>query len=237
MESLLKHHLSTALSTGFDNTLHIVPALALVDKAHGLSACSLYSTTQVTSYIIPFVGPHECPNSKKCPNHSTGLEESTAEPMDQLAENLEQARLQEGEEEEPLGHDLPEHMLVRNSGTEDAVQPLPQQQQTIDTTGNSQVMAASFMASKTCPYPLSVVWWKTNSGQNRAIIGYSDGSICFVGLSPNCPMIASTAIENGSVMRLVICKDKAYDGVMLLVRNYSTNIDFQMIEYGLPSFR
>jgi len=98
-------------------------------------------------------------------------------------------------------------------------------------------MAASFMASKTCPYPLSVVWWKTNSGQNRAIIGYSDGSICFVGLSPNCPMIASTAIENGSVMRLVICKDKAYDGVMLLVRNYSTNIDFQMIEYGLPSFR
>jgi len=30
-------------------------------------------------------------------------------------------------------------------------------------------------------------------------------------------MIASTAIENGSVMRLVICKDKAYDGVMLLV--------------------
>jgi len=200
-----------------------VPALALVDKSHGLSACSLYSTTQVTSYIIPFVGPHECPNSKKCPNHSAGLGEQPPT-VEQLAENIEQVRLQEGEgeeeqENEPLGHDLPEHMLVRNTGPEESgVQP-PQQQQlpAIDATGNSQVMATSFMASKTCPYPLSVVWWKTNSGQNRAIIGYSDGSICFVGLSPNCPMIASTAIENGSVMRLVICKDKAYDGVMLLV--------------------
>ncbi|XP_039493587.1 uncharacterized protein LOC120453115 [Drosophila santomea] len=225
----------------FDNTLHIVPALALVDKAHGLAACSLYSTTQVTSYIIPFVGPHECPNSKKCPNHSTGLEESTTEPVDQLAENLEQIRVQEGEEEEePLGHDLPEHMLVRNSGTEETVQPLQQQQQpTIDATGNSQVMAASFMASKTCPFPLSVVWWKTNSGQNRAIIGYSDGSICFVGLSPNCPMIASTAIENGSVMRLVICKDKAYDGVMMLItsslkQQYKLLLEQKAIKYVYP---
>ncbi|XP_037707315.1 uncharacterized protein LOC119545661 isoform X1 [Drosophila subpulchrella] len=227
----------------FDNTLHIVPALALVDKSHGLSACSLYSTTQVTSYIIPFVGPHECPNSKKCPNHSAGLGEQPPT-VEQLAENIEQVRLQEAEEEqenEPLGHDLPEHMLVRNSGPEESgVQP-PQQQQmpTIDATGNSQVMATSFMASKTCPYPLSVVWWKTNSGQNRAIIGYSDGSICFVGLSPNCPMIASTAIENGSVMRLVICKDKAYDGVMLLItsslkQQFKLLLEQKAIKYVYP---
>lgn len=229
----------------FDNTLHIVPALALVDKSHGLSACSLYSTTQVTSYIIPFVGPHECPNSKKCPNHSAGLGEQPPT-VEQLAENIEQVRLQEGEgeeeqENEPLGHDLPEHMLVRNTGPEESgVQP-PQQQQlpAIDATGNSQVMATSFMASKTCPYPLSVVWWKTNSGQNRAIIGYSDGSICFVGLSPNCPMIASTAIENGSVMRLVICKDKAYDGVMLLItsslkQQYKLLLEQKAIKYVYP---
>ncbi|XP_016989044.2 uncharacterized protein LOC108051441 [Drosophila rhopaloa] len=220
----------------FDNTLHIVPALALVEKSHGLASSSLYSTSQVTSYIIPFVGPHECPNSKKCPNHSAGLCEPTVEPVEQLAENLEQVRLQE--EEEPLGHDLPEHMLVRNSGTEETGAQA-QQQQPIDATGNSQVMATSFMASKTCPYPLSVVWWKTNSGQNRAIIGYSDGSICFVGLSPNCPMIASTAIENGSVMRLVICKDKAYDGVMLLItsslkQQYKLLLEQKAIKYVYP---
>ncbi|XP_017076321.2 LOW QUALITY PROTEIN: uncharacterized protein LOC108111397 [Drosophila eugracilis] len=218
----------------FDNTLHIVPALALVDKLNGLPACSLYSTTQVTSYIIPFVGPHECPNSKKCPNHSTVQDEPSVE---QLADNLEQAKLQD-EEEEPLGHDLPEHMLVGNSGTEESAHP-PPQQQAIDVTGNSQVMTISFMASKTCPYPLSVVWWKTNSGQNRAIIGYSDGSICFVGLSPNCPMIASTAIENGSVMRLVICKDKAYDGVMLLItsslkQQYKLLLEQKAIKYVYP---
>ncbi|XP_016951088.1 uncharacterized protein LOC108025248 [Drosophila biarmipes] len=227
----------------FDNTLHIVPALALVDKSHGLSACSLYSTTQVTSYIIPFVGPHECPNSKKCPNHSAGLGEQPPT-VEQVAENMEQVRLQEGEqdqENEPLGHDLPEHMLVRNSGPEESGLQTPQQPQlpTIDATGNSQVMATSFMASKTCPYPLSVVWWKTNSGQNRAIIGYSDGSICFVGLSPNCPMIASTAIENGSVMRLVICKDKAYDGVMLLItsslkQQYKLLLEQKAIKYVYP---
>ncbi|KAI8044754.1 hypothetical protein M5D96_000926 [Drosophila gunungcola] len=231
----------------FDNTLHIVPALALVDKSHGLASCSSYSTTQVTSYIIPFVGPHECPNSKKCPNHSAGLGEPTVEPLDQLADQLEEVRLQaeeeeEQQEEEPLGHDLPEHMLVRNSGSEAETVPQlqpQQQQQPIDATGNSQVMATFFMASKTCPYPLSVVWWKTNSGQNRAIIGYSDGSICFVGLSPNCPMIASTAIENGSVMRLVICKDKAYDGVMLLItsslkQQYKLLLEQKAIKYVYP---
>lgn len=173
----------------------------------------------MTSYIIPFVGPHECPNSKKCPNHSTGLSDPQLEAVQQLADNLEHVNL----EDEPLGHDLPEHMLVKNQGIDleaSAGSQPPQKTppvQPFDATGNSQVMATSFMASKTCPYPLSVVWWKTNHGLNRAIIGYSDGSICFVGLSPNCPMIASTAIENGSVMRLVICKDKAYDGVMLLV--------------------
>ncbi|XP_017020460.1 uncharacterized protein ca [Drosophila kikkawai] len=228
----------------FDNTLHIVPALALVDKTHVLAACSLYSTSQVTSYIIPFVGPHECPNSKKCPNHSSGLDDPIVpEPVEQLAGNLETLRL---EAEEPLGHDLPEHMLVRNSDQADASasQQPPQEQQPplvqpFDGTGNSQVMATSFMASKTCPYPLSVVWWKTNTGLNRAIIGYSDGSICFVGLSPNCPMIASTAIENGSVMRLVICKDKAYDGVMLLItsslkQQYKLLLEQKAIMYVYP---
>ncbi|KAH8326627.1 hypothetical protein KR067_011033, partial [Drosophila pandora] len=225
----------------FDNTLHIVPALALVDKTHSLAACSLYSTNQVTSYIIPFVGPHECPNSKKCPNHSTGLSEPQLDVVQQLADNLEQVNM----EDEPLGHDLPEHMLVKNQGIDlDAsvgTQP-PQKTppvQPFDATGNSQVMATSFMASKTCPYPLSVVWWKTNHGLNRAIIGYSDGSICFVGLSPNCPMIASTAIENGSVMRLVICKDKAYDGVMLLItsslkQQYKLLLEQRAIMYVYP---
>ncbi|KAH8388594.1 hypothetical protein KR093_010891 [Drosophila rubida] len=213
----------------FDNTLHIVPALSLVDKSHNLDDCPVYSTCQVTSYIIPFVGPHECPNSKKCPNHSTGLEETREQQqkVDDLVDQLHQVGLDNEDinlEKEPLVHELPEYMLAYNppeaaaaheSSAEQAVQ---QKAQPFDATGNSQMMGTSFMASKTCPYPLSVVWWKTYSGLNRAIIGYSDGSICFVGLSPNCPMIASTSIQTGSVVRLTICKDSStFDGVMLLV--------------------
>ncbi|ALC46921.1 ca [Drosophila busckii] len=200
----------------FDNTLHILPALSLVDRTHNLAASSLYSMTQITSYIIPFVGPHECPNSKLCPNHSTMLSETLEEQADQMADNLEHIRLDkeaDNIEAEALGQDLPDYMLA--NGPEAAA--TAEHEHMADATGNSQVMASSFMASKTCPYPLSVVWWKTYQGLNRAIIGYSDGSICFVGLSPNCPMIASTTIQSGSVVRLTICKDNTFDGVMLLI--------------------
>ncbi|KAH8417883.1 hypothetical protein KR222_007776 [Zaprionus bogoriensis] len=230
----------------FDNTLHIVPALSLVDKSHNLTACSVYSTTQVTSYIIPFVGPHECPNSKKCPNHSTAQSKAfEQQQVEQLAENLQQVKLDKDKEadnidEEPLGHELPEHMLANGPSAEPATdQSVQHNAPTFDATGNSQVMATSFMASKTCPYPLSVVWWKTYYGLNRAIIGYSDGSICFVGLSPNCPMIASTSIDNGSVVRLTICKDNTFDGVMLLVTSslkeqYKLLLEQKAIMYVYP---
>lgn len=31
-----------------------------------------------------------------------------------------------------------------------------------------------------CPYPTAVVWWQTKRKQDRAIVGYSDGSVCFL---------------------------------------------------------
>ncbi|XP_030371281.1 uncharacterized protein LOC115621712 [Scaptodrosophila lebanonensis] len=240
----------------FDNTLHIVPALAMVDETHDLAACALYSSTQVTSYIIPFVGPHECPNSQKCPNHSMPLEEQLEQKRaeefaatDNLANEFQRLNLDvpapnAENDAEPLIHELPAHMLVANL----QVQQQPQQPSSstiqhqappFDATGNSQVVANSFMVSKTCPYPLSVVWWKTYYGLNRAIIGYSDGSICFVGLSPNCPMIASTSIEDGSVVRLLICKDNTFDGVMLLItsslkQQYKLLLEQKAIMYVYP---
>lgn len=220
-----------------------------------------YSLTQVTSYIIPFVGPHECPNSKKCPNQLTKNrlsalikqineervkekpsnsnecaevedknernnvkilvdqvenlnlnedknEEKEAEEVDVVM--LEAAAMDEGNME-VFSHDVPAEMLATSS--------VPHQVD--DKTGNSQLplMSMSFMASNTCPYPLSVVWWRTLEGVNRAVIGYSDGSICFVGLSPNCPFVASTAVETGSVVKLLICRDNTFDSVMLLVSN------------------
>lgn len=257
------------LFPGFDNTLHIVPALAVVDKNYLEKNAnnsgypqSHYSLTQVTSYIIPFVGPHECPNSKKCPNqltrkrHSalntfrneerakekpTNSNEAEAEDKDKdesqnikiLVEQVENLHVNEekNEENQPqedddvvvmveaaaidegnmevFSHDVPAEMLATSSA--------PNQMD--DKTGNSHLplMSMSFMASNTCPYPLSVVWWRTLEGVNRAVIGYSDGSVCFVGLSPNCPFVASTAVESGSVVKLLICRDNTFDSVMLLV--------------------
>ncbi|XP_075169740.1 RCC1 and BTB domain containing protein claret [Haematobia irritans] len=277
----------------FDNTLHIVPALAVVDKS-GLEANNkksiyphtLYSTTQVTSYIIPFVGPHECPNSKKCPNKLTskrnsGLasnsggqpsksgervkdpqnpshegaadacneEAELSRHLNNVADQLEALQVEDNNEDEDsmvvvapinpvegnmdiFSHDVPAEMLASSA---------PQNLAINDKTGNSQLpaMNMSFMASNTCPYPLSVVWWRTLDGVNRAVIGYSDGSICFVGLSPNCPFVASTAVESGSVVKLLICRDNTFESVMLLItsslkQQFKLLLEQKAIDYIYP---
>lgn len=221
-----------------------------------------YCTTQITSYIIPFVGPHECPNSKKCPNQATHNETASKQAplipsavieekeegvcnddaeVEKIVDEIENAQETENisnsresvaqaskllvevevniEPKQPVNvnldaysHDMPASMLAPTSPP-NIIE---------DKTGNAQVMATSFMASITCPYPLAVVWWQTFDGVNRAVIGYSDGSVCFVGLSPNCPFVASTAIDTGSVVKLIICKDSTFDSVMLLVSNWYT---------------
>lgn len=260
-----------------------MPALAVVDKTFLEKNAnntgypqSHYSLTQVTSYIIPFVGPHECPNSKKCPNQLTRKRQSAlnnvrneekskdnkptqnneAEGEDKdkdethnikiLVEQVENLNVNDDKNEpkksaveendegdvvmieaaaveegnmEVFSHDVPAEMLATSSAPN----------QVDDKTGNSQLplMSMSFMASNTCPYPLSVVWWRTLEGVNRAVIGYSDGSICFVGLSPNCPFVASTAVESGSVVKLLICRDHTFDSVMLLV-SFKKNIKYKI---------
>lgn len=54
-----------------ENTLHIVPALGICDKS--ISFKCTFSPTEITSFIVPFIGPHECPNSQKCPNIATSV--------------------------------------------------------------------------------------------------------------------------------------------------------------------
>uniref|UniRef100_A0A0A1XQW8 X-linked retinitis pigmentosa GTPase regulator homolog n=1 Tax=Zeugodacus cucurbitae TaxID=28588 RepID=A0A0A1XQW8_ZEUCU len=273
----------------FDNTLHIVPALAVVDKTFMEPSNSThppqqpYSTTQITSYIIPFVGPHECPNSKRCPNQATFSETIARQPPviptaaapaapEEKAENAacdvpekhevsaesaqpaDTEKLSSSRESiaqasqllvevevniEPklpanmnldaYSHDVPASMLA-STAPPNVFE---------DKTGNSQVMATSFMASVTCPYPLAVVWWQTIDGVNRAVIGYSDGSICFVGLSPNCPFVASTAIDTGSVVKLLICKDSTFESVMLLItsslkQQFKLLLEQKAIKYIYP---
>lgn len=50
-----------------DNTLHIVPALGICDKS--VSFKCIFAPNEISSFIVPFIGPHECPNSQNCPNH------------------------------------------------------------------------------------------------------------------------------------------------------------------------
>ncbi|XP_067619024.1 uncharacterized protein ca isoform X2 [Eurosta solidaginis] len=280
----------------FDNTLHIVPALAVVDKTFMEPSNSTqhppqqpYSTTQITSYIIPFVGPHECPNSKNCPNQAT-YDDATIKQQQQPAipppgavvadntqtgdndDQYENAIAKIDQPEEQQHKNEPEKLSSSRESIAHAAQLVVEVEVNIDPklstadsdleayshdvpasmlaatappnicedkTGNVHVMATSFMASVTCPYPLAVVWWQTMDGINRAIIGYSDGSICFVGLSPNCPFVASTAIEAGSVVKLLICKDCTFESVMLLItsslkQQYKLLLEQKAIKYIYP---
>lgn len=76
-----------------------------------------------------------------------------------------------------------------------------------------------------CPYPTSVCWWKTLDGKHCAIIGYSDGTICIVGLEPHCPLVAHTSIGRGAVIQMVICRDAILNNVTLMVNviNFDTS--------------
>ncbi|XP_055848616.1 uncharacterized protein LOC129913788 isoform X2 [Episyrphus balteatus] len=233
----------------FDNTLHIIPALAVVGGKVPQVTYQTFSTTQVTSYIIPFVGPHECPNSKACPNHEAERNNAKLSSISPILtpedgddpKPINEDATNESQPEQNLdtcSHDLPINMQA--SAAAAAAACVPRSVPAEDNTGNSQqVMCTSFMCSSTCPYPLSVVWWQTVNLGHRAIIGYSDGSICFVGLSPNCPFVASTAIESGSVVKLLICKDNNIESVTLLItsslkQQYKLLLEQSDIPYVYP---
>lgn len=181
-----------------------------------------YSTSIITSYIIPFVGPHECPDSKKCPNNMS--RKQTNQPQQDIVSSTrnEENKFEEKNEGSNSEQKCSEAKVENNIEPIDIdINNLSECEKTLqqDEKRPKNCRYSFFMESTTCPYPLSVVWWKTCEGVNRAIIGYSDGSICFVGLSPNCPFVASTNINEGAVVKLVKCGGKIYENVILLV-NY-----------------
>lgn len=83
-------------------------------------------------------------------------------------------------------------------------------------------------SSYPCPFPKCCLWWQTHTKENRAIIGYSDGTICFVGLTPNCPFISSTSVEKGMIEKLVICKDSSLEIISLMITT-STNEQWKLL--------
>lgn len=138
---------SWLLVVTFDNTIHIVPIYNLFKDDDSALTNQVFNANTVTSFIVPFIGPHDCSNSRSCPNE----------------------QFTDGEVEH---------------------QP--------------------------CPYPTSVCWWKCVDGRNRAIIGYNDGCICFVDLSPNAPYITNLRMEE-AVLKLDIFRDLKSELFYLLV--------------------
>ncbi|XP_055699615.1 uncharacterized protein LOC129799608 isoform X2 [Phlebotomus papatasi] len=196
-----------------DNTLHVIPALAIVDHNH-LSS-SIYSNEQITSYIIPFVGPHECPNPRTCPNNfyrppSIELESSLrrigGSETDKITldELYSKQRIDKLLSTYPVPSTYPD-ASPGNAAAEDCSCP---------STGTEQSATES---SSPCPFPTAVVWWQTSKCKNRAIIGYSDGSIFIVSLTPNCPLIAYTAVSGCSIEKLRICRDACGETTTLLI--------------------
>lgn len=82
--------------------------------------------------------------------------------------------------------------------------------------------------SASCPYPTCCSWWKTLTNEPRAILGYSDGSICVVALTPNCPFLGNTNCERGSIEKLVICQDNSMETISLMI-NTSTKEQWKLL--------
>lgn len=93
---------------------------------------------------------------------------------------------------------------------------------------DSQILSSSMESSCICPYPKCCIWWQTNNGDQRAIIGYSEGTICIVRLTINCPFIGTCSVERGNVEQLVICRDNNSETVTLMI-NTSMNEQWKLL--------
>lgn len=87
---------------------------------------------------------------------------------------------------------------------------------------DSQILSSSLESSCICPYPKCCIWWQTNNGDQRAIIGYSEGTICIVRLTINCPFIGTCSVERGNIEQLIICRDNNSETVTLMINTSMT---------------
>lgn len=87
---------------------------------------------------------------------------------------------------------------------------------------DSQILSSSMESSCICPYPKCCIWWQTSNGDQRAIIGYSEGTICIVRLTINCPFIGTCSVERGNIEQLIICRDNNLGTVTLMINTSMT---------------
>lgn len=194
-----------------DNTLHIVPALGICDKSIPFKC--IFSN-EITSFIVPFIGPHECPNSQKCPNQvletqSDLLKRSGARrafnhrlhDTDGRKDNFSTSKVNElitsnavyntfycdqkpNTNSESMSASSSFHKDSLADGTNKASSASSTPCESTPMSLSSYAMEASTASSdstiSSCPFPTAVIWWKTHLGENRAILGYSDGCVVVV---------------------------------------------------------
>lgn len=183
-----------------DNTLHVVPALGICDKS--LSYKCIFTPSDITSFIVPFIGPHECPNPQKCPNHVTETS------MDLFKRNSGSGKRSFGQGRRDQFSTSKVDELISGNGVyntfycdqkpnisssssstvlkESAEVPSSSSSTPVDnltsvsSAGFEESVTSSDSVLSSCPFPTAVIWWKTQTEENRAIIGYSDGCIAVV---------------------------------------------------------
>lgn len=184
-----------------DNTLHIVPALGICDKS--ISFKCIFSPNEITSFIVPFIGPHECPNSQKCPNQIQDPLKRTKRAfnnrLDARKDNFSTSKVNELITSNAVYNTFYcDQKPNTNSSSisasssfhkESFVDGANKVSSTSSTPCESNPMSYSAMEASTastdstissCPFPTSVIWWKTHLEENRAILGYSDGCVVVV---------------------------------------------------------
>lgn len=168
-----------------------------------------FSQNKISTFIIPFAGPHECPNSRKCPNNSFDKHDAVVHNAVSKFSTTDIAQMTSSNSVYNAFYSAVDSAAENNNSN------------VVEEQSLNETIAANQENEKNlnpCPYPTSVVWWQTLNSKQSAIIGYSDGSICMVRLEPDCPLIANTSISRGAVIKMVICKDSTMNNVSLMVR-------------------
>lgn len=217
----------------YDNTLHIVPAVYICDKSAKFQL--IFSAQEISSFVVPFSPPHNCPNVQTCPNNLDALAASPLADLDKFSTTrtflpssgkvckdaiAPNSFYNQFYCEAPPQTDDSQNNNANMEGSQTSLSVNQSNSRTASTGGGSTPMDSQVFSSSCspiCPYPTAIAWWQTIAGHYRAIVGYSEGTICMVALTLNCPFIGSTSVERGAIDRLVVCRDNASETITLMI--------------------
>lgn len=174
----------------YDNTLHIVPILWILNPNAQQIQDDVrwpFRHDEITSFVVPFSGPHECPNPRTCPNNNknvkrrpagmTGTTPAGAAGANDTATGTSSINDQYNQ----MFDDVPDNFEEKYSPEHENKEVLSESSQQSDDheddrSGNVEVLSDADDSDigvisdpvdqnehQNCPFPTSVVWWTTSS--------------------------------------------------------------------------